>query len=108
MVKKIERICKNCKLYDPREGHCTVVILHEGQKFNIPVDPGDPCFFEQEYFDPVTKTLEDFNEIKEIRMWVEDEKGQKTTQGIVKVQYPDDLKVQYPDDLEMKTNRPRP
>lgn len=91
MAKKIEHICGNCRLFNAPTCRCSVVILHEGQKFNIPVDAEDPCFFEEPYFDPVTKTLEDFNEIKEIKMWVEDDQGRKCTQGTVKIEYPSEL-----------------
>lgn len=90
MKKNIERICRNCKLYDPGQGHCAVVILHEGQRVHLPVDPKDSCFFEQQYFDPTTKAVEDFNEIQEVQFWTEDPNGQKTSgNGTVKVRYPD-------------------
>lgn len=88
--KKIDPICKNCRLFDPKNKICRVVILHEGERINIPVDAEDPCFFEQQYFDPTTKAMEDFNEIKQVRFWVEDEKGQKTNKnGTVKMEYPE-------------------
>lgn len=86
--KKIKAICNNCRLYDPHAGICNVVILHEGKRVRIPVDGPDPCFFEQTYFDPITKTTETFNEVKEVKFWVEDEKGQKTNKnGTVKMEY---------------------
>lgn len=91
MAKQIKRICGNCRLYNPQKSICSVVILHEGQKINIPTDPEDSCFFEQDYFNPITKTKEDFNEIKEIKVWVEDEQGAKTTNGTVKIEYPREL-----------------
>ena len=59
--KCIERICVNCRLFDSGLKHCSVVVLHESQKVHIPVDPTDTCFFEQEYFDPTTQAIEDFN-----------------------------------------------
>jgi len=94
-MKNIKRICGNCKLYDPSQNHCSVIIIHEGQKLNLPVDPEDDCFFEQEYFDPTTKAMESFNEIKEIKMWVEDETGAKTSgDGIVKIEMPDELNIE--------------
>jgi len=100
-MKKIERICRNCKLYNPEANHCSVIIIHEGAKLNLPVDADDPCFFEQEYFDPTTKAMEDFNEIKEIKAWVENEAGEKTDgDGVVKVEIPDELEI--PADFEVK------
>lgn len=90
MAKTIARICKNCKLFDPNKSQCSVVILHEGQRIKLPMDPDDSCFFEEQYFDPTTKSLEDFaNEIQEVKFWVEDEHGKKTDKdGKVKVEYP--------------------
>lgn len=88
--KKIEAVCKNCRLFDPVNNICKVVILHEGQKVNIPVDAEDPCFFEQQYYDPITKKIGDFNEVKQVKMWVEDDKGKKTNKnGTVKIEYPE-------------------
>lgn len=87
--KSIERICKNCKLYDVKNEHCAIVILHEGERLHLPVDPEDACFFEAEYFDPTTKARVDFaDDIKEVKIWVEDEKGEKTDKdGVVKIEY---------------------
>jgi len=94
-MKNIKRICGNCKLYDPSQNQCSVIVIHEGQKLNIPVDAEDDCFFEQEYFDPTTKAMENFNEIKEIKMWVEDEAGNKTSgNGVVKIEVPDEIDIE--------------
>lgn len=78
--KDPKRICGNCKLFCREKEICGVNIIHEGEYLNIPVSPGDSCFFEQEYFDPITKTKEDFNEIKQLRMYEE--------KGKVKFEYP--------------------
>lgn len=85
--KYIERICSNCKLFN--KGFCAVIILHEGERIKLPVDPGDACFFEGEYFDPTTKAMESFAEdIQEVKFWVENEKGEKIDgNGIVKIEY---------------------
>lgn len=93
MKKQIAKICKNCKLYNPAKNHCSVVILHEGERIHIPVDSIDPCFFEGEYFDPTSKAMESFIEdVKEVRFWVEDEQGEKTAgDGVVKIEYPDNF-----------------
>jgi hypothetical protein len=89
-MKKIKHICGNCKLFDCKNNLCAVVILHEGQRVHLPVDAKDPCFYEQEYFDPTAKAMEDFNEIKEVQFWVENAKGEKTDgNGAVKVRYPE-------------------
>jgi sugar phosphate isomerase/epimerase len=89
--KRIERICRNCKLFDPAKSECAVVVLHEGQRLHLPVLAKDPCFFEGEYFDATSKAKEDFaGEIKEVKFWVENKQGQKTDgNGIVKMEYPE-------------------
>lgn len=89
--KKIKEVCGNCKLFDPSGGVCRIVVLHEGSRVNVPVDPTEKCFFDQTYFDPVEKenvSLLDW--VKQARFWVEDEKGQKTDKnGTVKIEYPE-------------------
>lgn len=90
-TKRVERICKNCKLFNPDKSECAVVVLHEGQRHHLPVLQNDPCFFEGMYFDPTTKAMEDFaGEIQQARFWVEDEKGEKTDgNGTVKMEVPE-------------------
>ena len=107
MKRGIKQICKNCKLFDERNGECSVIILHEGEKMRIPVDPEDNCFFEQQYFDPTTKAVEEFaDEIKQVKIWVENEKGEKVAgDGVVKMEYPEGffgtpIEENYPDDSE--------
>lgn len=89
--KHIQRICKNCQLYNPAKSECAIVVLHEGQRLHLPVLAKDPCFFEGEFFDPTTKAIEDFaSEIQQVRFWTENEKGEKTDgNGIVKMEYPE-------------------
>jgi hypothetical protein len=91
MKKTLEKICGNCKLFNPDRGECCVVILHEGQRLKLPMSPSDKCFFEEEYFDPTTKALENFSqEIQQVKFWVENEKGEKTNEkGTVKIEYPE-------------------
>lgn len=85
----IERICKNCLLFDPQKSECTVVILHEGKRIKIPVCAEDPCFFEQEYIDAQTGKVDDFNEIQQVKFWVENTSGELSEEGIVKIEYPE-------------------
>lgn len=89
--KKIERICKNCRLFNENREVCSVIVLYEGDKINIPMDPNDTCMYESSYFDPTTKAMESFSEdIKEVKIWVENDKGEKVNgDGIVKIEYPD-------------------
>jgi len=89
--KHIERICKNCKLYSPKENHCSVVVLWEGERTHLPVNAQDTCFYEQGYFDPGTKSVESFSrDIQEVKFWVENEDGRKTNKdGVVKMEYPE-------------------
>lgn len=89
--KQIKKICNNCRLYNPEQHNCSVVILHEGQRHRIPVSPEDACFFEGEYFDPTTKAIDSFAaEIKEVKFWVENKDGEKIDgDGVVKIEYPE-------------------
>jgi hypothetical protein len=79
--KPIEKICNNCMLYNRNNGTCKVAVLIEGKEYHMPVDPGDSCH------------LEALNiEIKQVRWWVEDEKGNPTDgNGIVKMECPEDF-----------------
>lgn len=80
-MKKIDKICGNCRLYNSEKGMCSVVVLHEGNKYNIPVFPKDKCHIEELGI-----------EINQIRWWVEDENGNKTNgNGKVKIEYPENF-----------------
>lgn len=84
-------ICGNCLLFNPETKRCSVVVLYEGEKINIPVDAEDKCFFENEF---IAKGENFKVEVSEIKMWVEDPKtGKKAEKGIVKIEYPDDLDI---------------
>ena len=103
--KQIERICKNCKLYNSKAEECSVVVLLDGHRYKVPMDPQDKCLYETEYFDPTTRSMEDFAaDIQEVKFWVEDEKGQKTNKdGTVKMEYPEgffgkEMKIDEPED----------
>jgi hypothetical protein len=90
--KPLERKCKNCRLYDSGKGHCSVIVLNEGQRFNLPVYPDDECFFEGE-FSAINEegAVETFKpDIQQVKLWVEDKKTGKKTDGngIVKIEYP--------------------
>jgi hypothetical protein len=82
--KKIKEICNNCRLCDHERGLCKVTVMINGEKFNMPVFPDDKCHMEELGV-----------EIKEIRWWQEDPTTGKATDkdGIVKMEYPDDLKL---------------
>lgn len=45
--KKIRKICKNCKLYNPVEGVCGVTVMHEGEYLELKVRPSDRCWWER-------------------------------------------------------------
>jgi hypothetical protein len=113
---KPEAICGNCLLYDPKRGECRVVVLHEGEKYNIPVVPQDSCFFEDK-FTAVEKVYDDeklvgtrvesfvpAEEIKQARFWVEDPETGKPTSGdgIVKMEYPEGF---FGDEKEKKVSK---
>ena len=76
---EVEKICKNCLLYDIENQFCSVIVLHKGKKINLPTNPDDPCIFEND-------------EIQQVKMWVEDENGNKTDKdGTVKIEYPENF-----------------
>ncbi len=98
----VDKICNNCKLYNPKTSRCSVIILHGGKKYNLPVDPRDSCFFENEFIAISPKFDRSGNfkkidreiftlEIQEIKFWTEDPKtGERTDgNGIVKIEYPE-------------------
>lgn len=101
--KNIEKICGNCRLFNPKDRRCMVIIMHDGQKINIPVDAPDPCFFENKFEsiketvknNEIVKEKESFTpaeEIKEVKIWTEDPKtGQRSDKGIVKIEYDKDF-----------------
>lgn len=93
MKKNIKKICKNCQLFDPSKNVCAIIILHEGERIKLPVEENDECFFQGQYFDPTTKSLEEFSsDVQQVRFWVEDKNGQKTNgNGTVKMEFPENF-----------------
>jgi hypothetical protein len=91
--KKIEPICNNCRLFDPVNSLCSVVILYEGEKSHLPVSKEDTCFFENEFLaiSPDGKAETFKPEVQQIKWWVENEKGEKSKNGQVFIEYPDGL-----------------
>ncbi len=91
MPKKIEPKCKNCRLFDEKRKLCSVVILHEGEKLNIPVDKEDSCFFINEFSAISPEGIKEtfLPTVQQVKLWVEDPKtGEKTNgNGIVKIEY---------------------
>jgi hypothetical protein len=99
---KKKAICKNCVLYRRDKGICGVVVLYEGERINIPVEPNDPCFYKDKFkaLDGNMEIDEFQPEIEQLRWWVEDPKTGKQIdgKGIVKFQYPSNFFGE--DDLE--------
>lgn len=69
LYKIMEKKCKNCICYDPKQGICKVGVFFQGEKYNLPVFPNDNCHL-YELGIPV----------QEIRWFIENNK--------VKVEYP--------------------
>jgi hypothetical protein len=81
MGKEIEKICNNCFLYNRENSTCKVAILLNGKEYHMPVDSGDRCHMDELQI-----------EVKQVRWWVEDEKGNPTEgDGVVKIEYPEDF-----------------
>jgi hypothetical protein len=64
MKRTMPLLCKNCKLFDERNSVCTVIIVREGQKFELPTKAGDECVWEKNGI-----------EINETRMWSDGKNG---------------------------------
>jgi len=85
--RQVQHICNNCRLFNPQENNCKIVILHEGARAHVPVDPQDLCFYESLDGWSGEKFVED---VKEVKFWVENENGEKTDgNGTVKLEYPE-------------------
>lgn len=88
-----ENICKNCQLFNKSNSTCRVVVLYDGQRIKIPVDPNEECFFDNEFIalDPQGNEEVFKVEAEEVRFWVEDPKTGLPTdgKGIVKIKYPE-------------------
>lgn len=76
---KNKKICKNCSLFNKFKQICNVAILHEGKKYNLPVNEDDKCHLDELGI-----------EVNQVRWWVEDPiTGERTNKnGVVKMEYP--------------------
>ena len=92
MSKKIEPTCKNCKLFDAKQKRCAVIVIYEGEKYNLPVEANDSCFYESEFLALNEENqIETFKpDVQEVKFWVEDPiTGEKTDgPGTVFIEYP--------------------
>jgi len=78
-MKKIEKICRNCRLFNKNNSICRVTILIDGQRHNMPVDESDACHMEELGV-----------EVQQVRWWVEDPStGKPSEKGVVKMEYPE-------------------
>jgi hypothetical protein len=69
--------------------------MHEGQKYNLPMDPNDACFFESEFIAKDTDGTEEsfVPEVQQVKFWMEDPTtGEKVNKnGIMKIEYPENF-----------------
>lgn len=63
---QVEQICKNCKLFDPKEKTCQVVVVMDGEHYELPTEPENECFW-------VKNGLVD--DIKQLKAWSDGENG---------------------------------
>jgi hypothetical protein len=91
--KKIKPICGNCRLFNPAEKRCGVIVLYGGQKYNLPVEAHDRCFYEKEFIAINDEGhAESFKaEVQQVKFWMEDpHTGKKVNKnGVVKIEYPE-------------------
>ena len=76
----MEKICKNCMLFDKDKLSCKVAILIEGKKYNLPVFPEDKCHLDELKIP-----------VEQVRWFEEEIKDKK----VVKIEYPERL---FPDE----------
>lgn len=87
--KKKEPYCKNCLLYNGVDGLCSVVVLYNGERMNLPVSAEDKCFFEEEFIAIDGDKVDKFKpEVQQVKWWCEDDSGKKSKKGKVKIEYP--------------------
>lgn len=43
----MQKICGDCQLFDKENSVCKIIILHEGEKYELPVLPHHPCHWEK-------------------------------------------------------------
>lgn len=92
--KEKKKICANCMLYDRKQRHCKVVVLHEGERFNLPTSPQDECFFLESFTATTENGEKDVFKVQAdvVKMWVEDPiTGEKSEKGVVKIEVPKSL-----------------
>lgn len=72
-----KKICKDCFLYNKKESVCSVSILYEGEKYEMPVKEYDYCFWEtiEEESEKLNPNEEGSIEIKQIRIWSDGKNG---------------------------------
>lgn len=63
-MEKKQLKCKNCSLYNKKEGVCSVVIMHDGQKWEMKTKPNDNCAW-----------IEHGIDIQGVRAWSDGENG---------------------------------
>ena len=96
MKKKSPKpICKNCLAYDKYKQECKVVILHAGERFNMPMEPEDTCIFleETDILNPETGKVEKFTpDVQQVTFWcVDPVTGERSDKGVIKMEYPEDF-----------------
>ena len=93
--------CKQCQLFDSQNKICGVIVLNSGEKIHLPVDAEDDCFFKQEFrsINKEQSNIERFQvDVQQVKIWVEDEHGNKCAQGKVMIERPTD----YFGDLDLE------
>ena len=78
--KKQQQICRTCGAYNKAKGECRVAILYGGTEFHMPVAAEDKCHM-----------LELGIPVDQVRWFVEDEDGNPSKTGKVKIEYPENF-----------------
>lgn len=62
--KERKLICKKCKLFNDKENVCSVVVVKDGEKFELKTHPNNECFWEKNNI-----------EVQEIKIWSDGKDG---------------------------------
>jgi hypothetical protein len=93
--KKPDPLCRNCLLYDWENKTCKVIVLYEGTRIHVPMDPNDLCLYEDKFTEilPNGKVRDFTPQVEQVRIWVEDPRtGKKTDKdGVVRIEYPENF-----------------
>jgi hypothetical protein len=75
--KYIQKICKNCQLFNPIESVCGVIVVYGGEQLELTTKPNDRCHWERVDRELNAEFGKDDSpiQIDQIRMWSDSKQG---------------------------------